>query len=102
MHFIQQIMKGKIKSLPTKLPSGFYEMASGAVTGNLSSSRPGQSPVMRHMTLDSGVKTPSVFQDNSWDVSEKEKTSYDQLFDNLDENKKGYITGFYITLYFFS
>jgi epidermal growth factor receptor substrate 15 len=94
MHFIQQIMKGTIKSLPTELPSGFYEMASGA--RHLSSPRPGQSPVMKHMTLDSGVKTPSIFQDNSWDVSEKEKISYDRLFDNLDENQRGYITGFYI------
>src|SRR5438270_12745695 len=92
MHFIQQTMKGTITSLPTKLPSGFYEMASGAVTRNISSPKPGQSPVTRHMTLESNVSTPSIFQDSSWDVSEKDKASYDKLFDSLDENKRGYIT----------
>ncbi|RIA99484.1 hypothetical protein C1645_869878 [Glomus cerebriforme] len=103
MHFIQQAMKGTIKTLPTELPSGLYEIASGIVINtpasppffakNLSSPRPGQSPVTRHMTLDSNTTTPSIFQDNSWDITEKEKASYDRLFDSIDENKRGYITG---------
>jgi epidermal growth factor receptor substrate 15 len=110
MYFIQQTMKGLIKTLPSELPNGFYEMVSGTgintpasppiFTRNLSSPRPGQSPVTRHMTLDSGTTTPSIFQDNSWDVTEKEKASFDRLFD--EENKNGYITGLYIVLYFFS
>ncbi|CAB4483010.1 hypothetical protein RhiirA1_415798 [Rhizophagus irregularis] len=101
MHLIQQTMKGSIKTLPSELPNGFYEMASGTEINtpasppifarNLSSPRPGQSPVTRHMTLDSGTITPSIFQDNSWDVTEREKASFDRLFD--EENKNGYITG---------
>lgn len=108
MHLIQQTMKGSIKTLPSELPSGFYEMASGTgintpvsppiFARNLSSPRPGQSPVTRHMTLDSGTITPSIFQDIPWDVTEREKASFDRLFD--EENKNGYITGFYIVLSF--
>ena len=101
MHFIQQTMKGTITSLPTKLPSGFYEMASGATTRNISSPKPGQSPVTRHMTLESNVSTPSIFQDNSWDVTEKNKAIYDRYFDGIEKNKCGYITGCCITLFFF-
>src|SRR2546427_12023497 len=100
MHLIQQAMKGK--TLPTELPSGFYEMASWTVINtpasppffarNLSSPRPGQSPITRHMTLDSGTITPSIFQDNLWDVTEKDKASYDRFFDTIEVNKSGYIT----------
>ncbi|GES99492.1 EF hand domain-containing protein [Rhizophagus clarus] len=101
MHFIQQTMRGLIKTLPSELPNGFYEMASGTEINtpasppnfakNLSSPRLGQSPVTRQMTLDSGTITPSIFQDNSWDVTDKEKASYDRFFD--EESTNGYITG---------
>jgi len=113
MHLIHQTMKGIIKTLPTKLPSGFYEMASGIVTSNPASPKsppffamhvasstgspiPGQSPIIRNKTLNSSITS----QDNLWDVTEKEKESYDRFFDDLDEKNRGFLTGFFILHYF--
>ncbi|CAI2172100.1 9968_t:CDS:10 [Funneliformis geosporum] len=107
MSLIQQIMKGTIKTLPTELPSGFYEMASGIVTSNptspksppflarhvtvsAGSPRSGQSPVFGHTSLNSSITTA---QDNSWDVTEKDKESYDRFFETLDEKSRGFLTG---------
>ncbi|CAG8548462.1 7809_t:CDS:10 [Funneliformis caledonium] len=107
MSLIQQTMNGIIKTLPTELPSGFYEMASGIVksnpaspksppffarhvTASAGSPRSGQSPVIGHASLNSNITTS---QDNSWDVTEKDKESYDRFFDTLDEKKRGFLTG---------
>ncbi|CAG8530654.1 11385_t:CDS:10 [Diversispora eburnea] len=115
MFFVQKSMNGTIKTIPTNLPPGFYEMAAGTTvtTGateefvspasppfppftprniaNVTDSR--MSPIVRQASLSvSGSVSPN-FSDDSWDVTPEDKVPYDRFFDTLDKSKKGFLTG---------
>ncbi|CAG8453693.1 13735_t:CDS:2 [Acaulospora colombiana] len=61
------------------------------VYGVTDSPRSELSPVMRHATL--RPTSPSIFQDDMWDVSAEDKATFDRYFDSLDTTKKGFLTG---------
>ncbi|KAF9069265.1 hypothetical protein BDP27DRAFT_1447851 [Rhodocollybia butyracea] len=65
MYFIQGVMSNQIPIIPTSLPPGLYQQASGGTFG-------------------------AALQ---WDVTAADKASFDGYFDTLDTAKLGYIEG---------
>jgi epidermal growth factor receptor substrate 15 len=119
MYLIQHTMNGSLPSMPSSLPLGLYEQAGGNPQTSSSiatSSIPAWIPALPHSsdlrrprantvshTPRSSARpsraatiaiTPSRPPgDVAWDVTSEEKVFADGLFDTLDTDGKGYITG---------
>ncbi|KAF8476139.1 hypothetical protein BDZ91DRAFT_690031 [Kalaharituber pfeilii] len=119
MHLINCTKNGSLQALPSALPSGLYEAASGrrpppdrrppgkAIPPNIPNAPPlpkqfsggrAQSPLARQFTPP-GPLNPTVTgvtpqqTGGEWAISPREKAEFDNLFASVDRDGKGYITG---------
>lgn len=110
MYLIQSCMANPSLSLPTTLPSGTYEQASGgrpSVATPMSPQRTGSSlrpqttgptsPINPQRTggspRPSGSFPVSASSPQRWDVTPESKATSDQFFTQLDTQNKGVIEG---------
>ncbi|CAG8790528.1 24351_t:CDS:2, partial [Racocetra persica] len=93
MYFVQNAMNGSIKNLPSVLPDGFYDMASGT-TANAPTFPTSPQPPSRKISGVVDAPISPITQDYSWDVTPDDKATYDKYFNSLDGiSNKGYLTG---------
>jgi epidermal growth factor receptor substrate 15 len=112
MHLLASMKSGALRGLPTILPAALYEAATrrGPVGGVIprqqspTTATPpisavprqltGQGPVPQMRTGSPLGRPPVVAQTTGdWLVTPSDKARFDQLYDELDKTKKGYITG---------
>ncbi|CAG8598233.1 9203_t:CDS:2, partial [Dentiscutata heterogama] len=92
MYFVQNTMNGTIKNIPSVLPEGFYDMASG-ITASASSLPTSPQPASRQIAGVVDSPMSPVIQSYSWDVTAEDKATYDRYFSSVDVMNKGYLTG---------
>ncbi|KAG9096481.1 hypothetical protein FRC07_010929, partial [Ceratobasidium sp. 392] len=104
MFLIQSVMSGTLHVIPSSLPAGLYEQASGGLphpslgsplqaqfTGT-SSSQPAATPIRKQSTSQTfAVSQP--FNYPKWDVTHEEKAKSDSFFATLDPQGHGFIEG---------
>ncbi|KAF0391995.1 Epidermal growth factor receptor substrate 15 [Gigaspora margarita] len=95
MYFVQNTMNGTIKSIPSVLPEGLYDMASGKTPSTSSPSSLPTSPQPASRQIAGVVDSPMspIIQNYSWDVTAEDKATYDRYFTSVDGINKGYLTG---------
>ncbi|KAI9030800.1 hypothetical protein CLU79DRAFT_831332 [Phycomyces nitens] len=107
MHYVSQMMKKSIQSLPATLPVNIYTAASGRFGPSRQFSA--VSPVMRQMSVQNPHNPPTrqmtgpsaVFTGDQshhptrgdLDVSPEELAKYSVFFENLNTNGTGYVSG---------
>ncbi|KAK4102492.1 hypothetical protein N658DRAFT_506128 [Parathielavia hyrcaniae] len=112
MHLLTSIKTGALRGLPTILPAALYEAATRRAPGGVGIPRQ-QSPttpthpipaVPRQLTGQGALpqmrtgsplgRPPMVAQTTGdWLVTPADKARFDQLYDELDKTKRGFITG---------
>ncbi|CAG8581953.1 8875_t:CDS:10 [Dentiscutata erythropus] len=92
MYFVQNTMNSTIKTIPSVLPEGFYDMASG-ITASASSLPTSPQPASRQIAGVVDSPRSPVIQNYSWDVTAEDKATYDRYFSSVDVMNKGYLTG---------
>ncbi|KAK0613347.1 hypothetical protein B0T14DRAFT_526058 [Immersiella caudata] len=112
MHLLASMKSGALRGLPTILPAALYEAATrrGPVGGVIprqqspTTATPpisavprqltGQGPIPQMRTGSPLGRPPVVAQaTGDWLVTPSDKARFDQLYDELDKTKKGFITG---------
>ncbi|KAI8393474.1 uncharacterized protein BYT42DRAFT_551153 [Radiomyces spectabilis] len=103
MHYIGQILKGNITSLPSSLPSHIYAAATGRMTtGYVKPQYTGTSPLMSHATGGGlGRQPSSLFTGEQshnadrgvLDISPEELSTYKGYFARIATDNSGYISG---------
>lgn len=108
MHLLASMKTGQLRALPTILPAPLYEAATRrAAAGRLPSpttTTPPISAVPRQLTGQGAIpqmrtgsplgRPPVVAQTTGdWLITPSDKGRFDQLYEELDKTKKGYITG---------
>ncbi|KAI6110079.1 hypothetical protein F5141DRAFT_1215529 [Pisolithus sp. B1] len=95
MYLIQTAMSGKLPFIPTTLPPGLYEQASGGLVAQVTggSSHLG-TPASSTFPFSPTKPPPPLAQPSApWDITPAEKATSDRFFDTLDTLKRGYIEG---------
>ncbi|KKF94724.1 putative calcium-binding protein [Ceratocystis platani] len=112
MHLLSALKTGAMRGLPTVLPSGLFEAASGrqspAPTGSgigippLPTQMSTNPPALRPAATGARPSTATIQSQstgfgaslsNDWLVTPLEKQRFDQFYDDLDKTRRGYITG---------
>ncbi|KAH6622668.1 hypothetical protein F5144DRAFT_336116 [Chaetomium tenue] len=112
MHLLTSVKTGSLRGLPNILPAALYEAATRRGPAGASIQRQqspttnappisavprqltGQGPVPQMRTGSPLGRPPIVAQTTGeWLVTPADKTRFDQLYEELDKTKKGFITG---------
>ncbi|CAG8488080.1 7107_t:CDS:2 [Paraglomus occultum] len=95
MYFIEETMNGTLTTLPQTLSPELYESASGGTPYEPNNILSTSSPLLvRQQTA--RASSSDIFDtlvDDAWDVSPEDRTKYFALFEQLDKEGRGYITG---------
>jgi epidermal growth factor receptor substrate 15 len=103
MHLLASYKAKTLTALPQTIPAGLYEAASRRPTA-ISARTPGVAPIPRQTSGPGSARaparqfTPPVSQE--WVIGPREKTGYDTLFDKVDTQKLGYISGDQAVVFF--
>ncbi|KAL2265794.1 hypothetical protein VTJ83DRAFT_6894 [Remersonia thermophila] len=88
MHLLTSIKTGALRALPNILPAALYEAATRRAPLS------GQAPLQQMRTGSPHGRPPVTAQTTGdWLVTPADKARFDQLFEELDKTKKGFITG---------
>jgi epidermal growth factor receptor substrate 15 len=105
MHLLTSYKNKQLTALPPNIPAGLYEAASRRPS-IISARTPGAAPIPRQTSgPPAQQRTPTGRQftppvSAEWLVTAREKASYDNLFEKVDSQHLGYITGDQAVVFF--